>query len=768
MSGLLDEDLLEVRAAFLPESQTLLEGLLAAFLTLDERGGDDPEALADARRQLHTLKGASAAAQLPGVKLAVHSLEEACAAGVEEMAVRRYLFDGLDFVTNRIHHAYGLAGAERSPLGSLFEGAPFPIPDKILVAADLLNAEEAEEEGAEAAAEAGPAIQAAEATGPEPEPEPEPGPEPEPELEPMPEPGPEAGPEPEPEPDPEPGRASQPASDSGAEEEEQGGAQGATSQPAGGAASSRETGYFRVRSQDIDRLLEEMGELLISLGRIEGLQEQLAASEGTRGLGNLLGRELEWIRRQVSSTQEQARGLRMETAASLLNPLRLAASDVGHATGKQARVRLEGGDVRLDRQLMKELRGVLVHLIRNAVDHGIEAPAERRRAGKPEVGRVEVRLSLAAGLVRVVVEDDGAGLDLTRLRARAEDLGLDPGEGGWSDARLRELLFEDGFSSRQEVTEYSGRGVGLSAVRDRARALGGQAWVEGSEVGTRFVLEIPLATTTLAGLLVRLGRQHFALPLASVSRVLAPSEAVAARVMDAPCVEFAGQRVGARDLGELLGLDLQGRGEGARAHVVVGVGAERLALAVDEVVEEKQLVFRPMGKRFARFRTITGATILGDGEVALILSPGALLSLVGDGLRGVAGVYRRGEPRDAQATSVLVVDDSMTMLSLNSSVLEAAGYHVVQARDGVEALERLRVEPVSLVLTDVDMPRMDGLSLTRAVKADPATASLPVVVLTSKDDEASKLEGMDAGADAYLVKGLADRETLQRTVARFV
>jgi two-component system chemotaxis sensor kinase CheA len=719
-----DEALAEVRATFLPEAQELLERLLGALLQLDEAGGNSEEALSEIKRTLHTLKGASAAARFPTLRLLSHALEEVCTQDLTTIANRAFLFDGMDHITSSLPYLYDLSSSPPTPLLSLLERSPAPLPEALLSEAQDLQE-----------------VQKVPTPIASPEPPPPPASPPSADAPPI---------ETDPEPSlPKEGPLSSQASTTGPRE--------------------LDTGYFRVRSQDLDRLLEELGELLVSSGGLEMLSENLLADETTRRAGALMRRSIERLRRQISVCQDTGRSLRMVAAGSLLNPLRMMVKDVLGGREQHVNLVLRGGEIRLDRQIIEELRGILVHLIRNAVDHGLEDPFERRSEGKPEAGRIQVRFSLSSASIHVAIEDDGRGIcpaELTQEAIRRGILSREEAQLLEEDQQLA-LIFSEGFTTRKAVTEYSGRGVGLSAVQERINSLGGNVRISSKQgKGTRFQLEIPLATTTISSLIVRVGRQTLALPMSSIERVVTATEVEHSDLLGVPCIQLREQRIGVRLLSEILGIPSI-KTEGRLPYVIIAGSAGQLALQVDEVVQQREIVFRPLGPRFSCFELLSGATLLGSGEVVLILSPSALLAYMNRRQHLRAG--QQAEDDLAEIPLILVADDSMTMLNMSSSILEGAGYKVVQARDGEAALVKLRETPgIDLVLTDVDMPRRDGLSLTREIKSSPATASIPVILLTANDDPQTRRQGMEAGADAYLVKGRIDRSSLTMAVERLL
>jgi two-component system, chemotaxis family, sensor kinase CheA len=442
------------------------------------------------------------------------------------------------------------------------------------------------------------------------------------------------------------------------------------------------------------------------------------------------------------------------------------ARDVARGAGKDVELVVAGADVLLDRAVAEALRGPLVHLVRNAADHGLEAPAERAAAGKPERGQVTISAVLRGGEVEVTVADDGRGLDLGAIGARARAEGL-PED---ADPRtLARLVFLPGFTTAGEVTDVSGRGVGLDEVRAGVEALQGSVDVETTPGrGTRFVLLVPLTLVALRALLVRAGGETLAIPATHVRRVLAVHPEDVRAIGGRDTITLDGTAVPVAVLAEVIGLPTPPpTARAASVPVLVVAAAGRLvALAVEALLVEREVQIRSLGARVRRAPHVAGAAILPDGEVSLILHVPAVIATA-LGRAGATALHRALEaPR--RRHRVLLVDDSPTTRTLERSILEGAGYLVATAADGEEAWGILEREGADALVADVEMPRLDGFALTAAVRGSPRHAGLPVVLVTARDADADRARGLAAGASAYLVKSTFDQRSLLETLQQLL
>ncbi|HEX5581530.1 MAG TPA: hybrid sensor histidine kinase/response regulator [Gemmatimonadaceae bacterium] len=519
------------------------------------------------------------------------------------------------------------------------------------------------------------------------------------------------------------------------------------------------------------RLRQSLGGVDTPAGR--QTRELLDELDGAmRRIGVELGRAVNLVRsdaqalaRASDDLDEGVYRLRTRPFSEAAEALPRAVRDVAAASGKEVELRVTGGEIEADRAVLDTVRDALLHLVRNAVDHGIEPPDVRERAGKPRRGVVQVGASVEGGLLRVTVSDDGRGLDVAAVREGLVQRGLPvPAD----DREVARTLFEGGFSTRREATAFSGRGVGLDVVRAAAERVRGSVdvqWTAGR--GTTFVLETPLTLATLQALVVRVGEVRLAIPTLAVARLLRvrPDELrVAGGRQLLPLPEGP---VPVVSLATLLGppLAASATGDARRPIVLLEGGERRLGVIVDELLEQTELVIRPVERRGAGpLPHVAGAALLADGVVAIVLNAAALLSL-GLGRRGEAGAAAPAiAPTERGPACILVVDDSITTRTLEQSVLEAAGYEVVTAVDGQDGWRLLQERGADLVITDVEMPRMDGFALCETIRASRRFAQLPVVLVTSLESPEHRARGLEAGADAYVVKSDFDQEALLATV----
>ncbi|MFV9507078.1 MAG: hybrid sensor histidine kinase/response regulator [Oscillochloridaceae bacterium umkhey_bin13] len=575
-------------------------------------------------------------------------------------------------------------------------------------------------------------------------------------------------------------------------------------------SQSRQT--VRVRVDRLDRMLNLAGELVVGQQFLANQSEQIQALQHAvaRQLKAVAELEAELARLRFSPAQRQSIDLRLaavrsaggeaitlaqrqseqaaryanqhdllvqdleqEVMAARLLPIATVYTglprtlrDLAQATGKEVRLELHGEAVELDRKVLELIHDPLIHLVRNAVDHGIEAPGERQAVGKPAQGLVEVRAETVGGEVRVIVADDGRGMDADRLRERAVRLGMLPPEVavGMSNAEALDLIFQPGFTTATVVSDISGRGVGMDVVRTNMAELGGQVRVE-SQIGhgSRIILTLPLTVVTTRILLVRIGRGTFAIPAAGCQGTIWVTQGEIRALEGQPTIAYDGRTVAVLPLAELIDVEAPSpfsRRERAPA-IMAGSHQRPLALLVDALLDEREAVVKPLGSLLAGQRRYGGAVQLGDGSLVLLLNP----IFLGQSNRTMAAP-RPETPR--RRAHLLVVDDSFTTRELIRSILQSAGYEVTAAVDGADALNRLRAEAIDLVVSDVEMPRLDGFQLAASLRDDPALNAIPVILITSLSSEEHRQRGLDAGAQAYIVKSQFNQQSLLDVVRRLL
>jgi two-component system chemotaxis sensor kinase CheA len=483
----------------------------------------------------------------------------------------------------------------------------------------------------------------------------------------------------------------------------------------------------------------------------DGLERVMAdAASGGRGL-----------MRTAGDLDSGVRSLRMIPFAEAGQGLERTVRDLALAAGKEVVFKLVGHEVELDRAVAERLKNPLLHLVRNAVDHGIELPAERTAAGKPEAGVITVSAALKGAQVEIVITDDGRGLDRERIREAARARGLPESA---EDRDLLALVFHAGFSTARTLTAVSGRGVGLDVVKSEVNALHGTVALESiAGAGTTFALTVPLTVTLIRALLVEAAGRTFAVATTQVMglRRLIPDEVrnVGGREM----LAAAGGLLPLLSLAEALGLPAPRRDRGQGGFVVlVEAGTSRVAFVVDELLAEQDLVVTGLGRRLRQVPNLAGCALMEDGSIALILSAAELAE------SAVHAPAQRllisAAVPEVSRKRILVADDSVTTRTLEKAILEEAGYEVRLAADGHQAWRILEEEQIDLVVADVEMPGMDGFTLTETLRHSAPLRRIPVVLVTSLSSDKDRARGLEVGADAYLVKSGFDRSGLLAAV----
>ncbi|MFL1560146.1 hybrid sensor histidine kinase/response regulator [Pseudomonas sp. O64] len=471
---------------------------------------------------------------------------------------------------------------------------------------------------------------------------------------------------------------------------------------------------------------------------------------------------------------DTALACRMRPFADVLAGQVRMVRDLGRSLGKQVRLEIEGEKTQVDRDVLEKLEAPLTHLLRNAVDHGIEMPEQRLLAGKSAEGLIRLRASHQAGLLVLELSDDGNGVDLERLRGTIVDRHLSPLETALrlSEEELLTFLFLPGFSLRDKVTEVSGRGVGLDAVQHMVRQLRGAVVLEQTAgQGSRFHLEVPLTLSVVRSLVVEVGEEAYAFPLAHIERMcdLAPDDIV--QLEGRQHFWHEGRHVGLVAASQLLQRPAGQSNEETLKVVVIRERDAIYGIAVERFIGERTLVVLPLDDRLGKVQDISAGALLDDGSVVLIVDVEDMLRSVDKLLN--TGRLERIARRSQQAAEaprkrVLVVDDSLTVRELQRKLLLNRGYEVAVAVDGMDGWNALRSEDFDLLITDIDMPRMDGIELVTLLRRDSRLQSLPVMVVSYKDREEDRRRGLDAGADYYLAKASFHDDALLDAVVELI
>ena len=496
---------------------------------------------------------------------------------------------------------------------------------------------------------------------------------------------------------------------------------------------------------------------------------------GVAALGRAVNQDRQVIGKLVDDLLEHSKQLLLLPFSTLAAPFPKLVRDLCRDQGKEADLVVRGEDVEMDKRVLEEMKAPLIHLLRNAIDHGVEAPAERRRLGKPSRATVTLAASRVDGSqVELLVSDDGAGIDAGKVKASAVEHGLLSADAArqLGDAEARRLIFESDVTTSPMITRLSGRGLGLAIVREKAEKLGGTVSVRSERgQGTWFSIVLPSTLATFRGILVEAAQRVFVVPTAHVERVARVNAGDIHTVEGRPTVTVSGRVVPFVRMADVLELPAaasSGEPDASALVLVAGADDQRMAFAVDAVLDEQEVLVKPLRPPLSRVRNIAGATVLGSGQMAPILNVSDLLRSA----RKSGGVVARGaagaRPAEAAAKSVLVAEDSITSRMLIKSILESAGYTVTTAVDGMEAFTLLRAQRFDLVVSDVEMPRLDGFGLIGKIRADPKLAELPVVLVTALETPEDRERGIDVGASAYIVKSSFDQSNLLDAVRRLV
>jgi two-component system sensor histidine kinase and response regulator WspE len=569
---------------------------------------------------------------------------------------------------------------------------------------------------------------------------------------------------------------------------------------------------MRVSADNLDRLLELAGESLVesrrltplgqSLLRLKRLQREAAgaldslqaalplhllderarnalveAQQGLFSCRKLLSEklgELEAVDHQASTLAQrlydQALKVRMRPFADGVGAYPRMVRNIARDLGKRVRLEIIGERTQVDREMLEKLDAPLGHLLRNALDHGIESSDDRASARKTPEGTIRLEALHHAGALQIIVSDDGRGIDLELVRRAVIEKGLASEETAakLSESELLEFLFLPGFSMKEDITEISGRGVGLNVVQEMIRQVRGLVRVS-SQVGegTRFKLELPLTLSVVRSLIVQIGGELYAFPFAHIARAIKLPVDRVQTLEGRQHFALDGQQVGLVGAHQVLGCSEVVHHDGELAVVLLGVPTNLYGLVVDRLVCGRELVVQPLDPRLGKIKDLAAAAVMEDGSPVLIVDAEDMIRSMeklssADRLERVGREINEGEQE--RRKRVLIVDDSLTVRELQRKLLEHHGYQVDVAVDGIDGLNALRQSRFDLVVSDVDMPRLDGVELVRRIRQDPSLKALPVMILSYKDREDDRQRGLEAGADYYLTKGSFQSEALIEAV----
>ena len=525
-----------------------------------------------------------------------------------------------------------------------------------------------------------------------------------------------------------------------------------------------------VSGAPLRRLVNEPG--LARLARyIELIERQVHSLSGQTRAALLFQQRSSWSLRQLGEElQKEVKQARMVPAESVYEGFHKMVRDLARDMGKDVEFRVSGLEVEADRLVLEALKDPLMHLLRNAITHGIEIPTDRMHRGKNPVGRVTLRMEAQGNRLRLVVEDDGRGVNLKRVAEVALQRGLlTEAEAAAPSAReLAGLIFQPGFSTSDVVTELSGRGMGLSVVHEAVQRLQGDADVQPTEnEGTSIRLSVPLSISTHRLLLVACQGQTFCMPAHAIEQLCRIKVKDLQTVEGRPVVCLEGKQIPLMTLASALELGESEAQKEILPVMVLRSAGRRMAVVVDDFLAERDALIKDLGISLPSNGKLAGGILNADGSVALVLNPAGIMAAFQQSSGKPAFAMTKPAVEERGGT-ILVVDDSITTRTLERSILEAHGYQVRVAVDGLEALEQLRARPADLVIADIQMPRMDGFTLLAEIKKDQRLAQTPVIIVSSLERREEQERGLALGADAYIVKRKFDQQELLEAIRQIL
>ena len=501
---------------------------------------------------------------------------------------------------------------------------------------------------------------------------------------------------------------------------------------------------------------------------IKTLTNQLEA------MGKAADQDRHMLEKRVDDLLEDMKKALMLPFSTLMEIFPRLVRDLAKESGKNIDLDIRGGEIEADRRILEEIKDPLIHLLRNCVDHGIEAPTERMSRHKPLLGKIAIVIFPYSGnRVEIEVSDDGSGIDIAKVKAAVARLGIRGQEelSKLDDYEALELIYQSGVSTSPTVTNVSGRGLGLAIVREKVEQLAGTISVEThAGAGTTFSIRLPLTIATYSGIAIRVAMQTFVVQTSSVERSLRIRQEDIRTLENRETIQLGDETLALVWLSDVLGIPSSDISDTELYQVLIlTASGKHIAFVVDEVLGEQEVLVKSLGPQLSRVRNISAATILGSGKVVPILNVADLLKSAVQAVHGeIRKIVYDQEQRTEPKKTVLVVEDSITSRNLLKGILEVAGYKVATAVDGVDGLTQLRRGEFDLVVSDVEMPRMNGFELTAKIRSDRKLADLPVVLVTALESHEDRERGFDLGANAYIVKHSFEQSNLLEAVRRLI
>ena len=471
--------------------------------------------------------------------------------------------------------------------------------------------------------------------------------------------------------------------------------------------------------------------------------------------------------------EEVIKNLRMLKLSNIFNLYPRMVRDISNELGKEVNFIIEGGDITADKKILEEMRDPLMHMIRNSIDHGIELPDEREQQGKQRAGTIKLSANHFAGHITITLEDDGRGLNEksiieTALRKKLID---EEASKNLTHKQIHKLIFTPGFSTSKIITDVSGRGVGMEVVQANIDKLKGKINIESeTKKSTRFIIELPLTLATLRVMTASVGNHIFAIPVDFIVSVIIVDVAEVFSMEARDTIVFRDEPITIVNLKTVLELedisDSTMKNVTTFQCIILSSMGEKAGFIVDSLIDEQEVLVKPLGFMLKRVKNVSGSTILVSGDVCMILNPNDLLKSVKS--LSASEILETSTPESLRKKRILLVEDSITTRTQEKRILESAGYDVVVAVDGLDGYQKLLINEIDAVVSDVEMPNLDGLSLTEKIRAEKKYLSLPVVLVTSLSSEEQKKRGLESGANAYLTKSGFDQKILIETLDRLL
>ena len=524
--------------------------------------------------------------------------------------------------------------------------------------------------------------------------------------------------------------------------------------------NSKEKKEFSYNSSEIVEIIESNSDL------IKELDNKIQALYKSSRQNNLV------LSNMIKTLIDDIKEIMMLPFSYLFDLMPKIVRDLSRDLGKEIDFETTGSEIEVDRRILEELRDPLIHIIRNSIDHGIESPSERESKSKNAIGKISVSVfQRESNKVEILIRDDGKGINYTKVKSIAVKKGYISAEqsADMTEEESLQLIFESDISTSSVITDISGRGLGMAIVKEKVEKLGGSIHVTSvMDEGTGLLLTLPVTLSTFRGIIVSCDEKYFVVPTIYVQQAIRGRKSEIKTVGSKETILVNGVTTSLVSTGDILGIKRKNnKGSDEFFTCMVLFSSNRkVAFIVDEIVNEQEILVKPFNRQLENLKFVTGATILGDGKVVPILNIPGILSTV-DKL-GSTGIRKPDDENAEIKKDILVVDDSITSRMLIRDILESSGFNVKTASDGIDAFTVLKTEKFDLVVSDVEMPRMNGFELTAKIRKDNALLNLPVILITALAKQEDRERGIDSGANAYIVKSSFDQSNLLEIIHRLI